>query len=61
MVGIAGYKNVEIVDGESPLGLPTFDSPMQAMKFIRSQKKNATIHTKKLWASGNRSRVERAR
>ena len=39
MVGIAGYKSVEMIDGESPLGLATFDSPIQAMKFIRSQKK----------------------
>ena len=61
MVGIAGYKDVEMIDGESPLGLATFDSPMQAMKFIRSQKKNVTIHTNKLWASENRSRTERAR
>eukprot|EP00434_Breviolum_minutum_P044146 symbB.v1.2.039392.t1/scaffold6524.1/size17410/1 len=61
MVGIAGYKSVEMIDGESPLGLATFDSPMQAMKFIRSQKKNGTIHTNKLWASENRSRTERAR
>ena len=51
MVGIAGYTSVEIIDGESPLGLATFDSPVQAMKFIRSQKKNGTIHTNKLWAS----------
>ena len=39
MVGIAGYKSVEMIDGESPLGLATFDSPIQAMKFIKSQKK----------------------
>ena len=42
MVGIAGYKSVEMIDAESPLGLATFDSPMQAMKFIRCQKKNGT-------------------
>ena len=41
MVGIASYTSVEMIDGESPLGLATFDSPMQAMKFIRSQKKMA--------------------
>ena len=41
MVGIAGFKNVEMIDGESPLGLANFESPMQAMKFIRSQKKMA--------------------
>ena len=36
-----------------------FDSPGQAMKFIRSQKKNATVQTNQLWASENRSRTER--
>ena len=39
MVGIAGYKGVEMIDGQSPLGFATPHSPMQAMKFIRSQKK----------------------
>ena len=61
MVGIAGFKNVEMIDGESPLGFANFESPMQAMKFIRSQKKNGTIHTNKLWASENRTRTERLR
>ena len=61
MVGIAGYKGVKMIDGGSPLGLATFDSPMQAMKCIRSQKKYGTIHTNKLWVSENRSRTERAR
>ena len=61
MVGIASYKSVEMMDGESPLGMATFDSPIQAIKFIKSQKKNGTIHTNKLWASENRSRTERAR
>ena len=61
MVGIAGFKNVEMIDGESPLGLANFEPPMQAMKFIRSQKKNGTIHTNKLWASENRTRTERLR
>ena len=51
MVDIEGYKSVKMIDGESPLGLETFDSPMQAMKFIGSQKKNGTIHTNKFWVS----------
>ena len=42
MVGIAGLKDVEVIDGESPLGLANFESLMQAMKFIRSPKKMAT-------------------
>ena len=61
MVGIASNKSVEMIDGESPLGLATFDSLMQAMKFIRTQKKNGTIHTNKFRVSENRARTERAR
>ena len=59
MVRIAGCKNVEMIDGESPLGLATFEPPMHAMKFIRSQN-NGAIHTNKLWASENQSQTERA-
>ena len=61
MIGISGYKEVEMIDNSPPIALATFESPMQAMKFIRSQKKNATIQTNKLWASENRSKTERLR
>lgn len=61
MVGIHGYKDVDMIDVEPPLALAHFDSPGQAMKFIRSQKKNATIQTNQLWASENRSKQERSR
>ena len=61
MIGISGYKEVEMIDSSPPIALATFESPMQAMKFIRSQKKNATIQTNKLWASENRSKTERLR
>ena len=61
MIGISGYKDVEMIDSSPPIALATFESPMQAMKFIRSQKKNATIQTNKLWASENRSKTERFR
>ena len=61
MVGIKGYKDVDMIDVEPPLALARFDSQGEAMKFIRSQKKNATVQTNKLWASENRSKTERSR
>ena len=61
MVGIKGYQDVDMIDVEPPLALARFDSPGEAMKFIRSQKKNATVQTNQLWASENRSRTERSR
>ena len=61
MRGVHGYKEVEIIDITPPLALATFDTPVQAMKFIRSQKRNATVQTNKLWVSENRSRSERMR
>ena len=41
MSGIAGYKDVEIIETTPPIALAHFDSPERAMKFIKSQKKNA--------------------
>ena len=61
MVGIKGYKDADMIDVEPPLALARFDSPGEAMKFIRSQKKNATVQTNQLWASEDRSRTERSR
>ena len=61
MRGVHGYKEVEVIDITPPLALATFDTPVQAMKFIRSQKKNATVQTNKLWVSENRSKSERMR
>ena len=61
MHGVHGYKEVEITDITPPLALATFDTPVQAMKFIRSQKKNATLQANKLSVSENRSRAERMR
>ena len=61
MVGIKGYQDVDMIVVEPPLALARFDSPGEAMKFIRSQKKNATVQTNQLWASENRSRTERSR
>ena len=61
MVGLKGYKDVNMIDVERPLALARCDSPGQAMKFIRSQKQHATVQTNQLWASENRSRTERSR
>lgn len=59
MEGVAGYEHVEIIESSPPVALATFQSPMQAMKFIRSQRRNVVIHDNKLWASENRSKTER--
>ena len=61
MRGVQGYKDMEIVDINPPLALATFDAPMQAMKFIRGQKRNPTLQTNKLWVTENRSKMERMR
>ena len=61
MTGIAGYKDKEIIETTPPIALAHFDSPERAMKFIRSQKKNHTIHANKFWVSENRSKPERLR
>ena len=52
---------VEIIDITPPLALATFDTPVQAMKFIRSQKRNVTVQTNKFWVFENRSKSERMR
>ena len=59
MVGIRAYKEVEVLDATPPLAMATFDSPMEAMKFIRAQKKHATMQSHGLWVSENRSKTER--
>eukprot|EP00434_Breviolum_minutum_P015816 symbB.v1.2.013933.t1/scaffold996.1/size145880/14 len=61
MVGIAGFKEVDMVNVEQPIALATFDTPASALKFIRTQKKNHIIQTNKLWAAENRSKTERTR
>ena len=61
MIGTSGYKEVEMIDSTRPIALATFESPVQAMKFIRSHKRNAIIQINKLWASENRSKTERVR
>ena len=61
MRGVHGYKEVEIIDITPPLALATFDTPVQAMKYTRAQKRNATVQTNTLWVSENRSKSERMR
>lgn len=48
MVGIRAFQEVEVVDTTPPLAMAKFDSPMEAMKFIRSQKKHATMQSHSL-------------
>ena len=61
MRGAKGYKEMEIVDINPPIALATFDTPMQAMKFIRGQRRNPTVQTNRFWVSENRSRMGRMR
>ena len=49
MRGAKGHKEMEIVDINPPIALATFDAPMQAMKFIRGQRRNPTVQTNKFW------------
>ena len=42
MLGVTGFKEVEVVENTSRLALATFESPMQVSKFIRSQGKHQT-------------------
>ena len=56
---VHGFHEVSMVDGNSIVGLAQFDTPANAMKLIRSQKKHPQIQTNKLWVAENRSRMER--
>lgn len=61
MTAVNGYQDTQIVESTPPLALAQFDSPTQAMKFIRAQKKNTEMQLHNLWASENRSKEERMR
>ena len=50
-----------MVDSNSVVGLAQFDTPGNAMAFIKSQKKHAGIQHAGLWVAENRSRAERNR
>ena len=56
---VHGFHEVSMVDGNSVVGIAQFDTPGNAMKFIRSQKKHPQIQTNNLWVAENRSRMER--
>lgn len=61
MVGIQGFQQVEVIDCSPPLALATFETPLQAMQVIRSQKKMLKLQENRLWISENRSKTERFR
>ena len=56
---VHGFHEVSMVDGNSIVGLAQFDTPANAMKLIKSQKKHPQIQTNELWVAENRSRMER--
>ena len=58
MRGVQGYKVMELVDINPRFALEKFDAPLQAMKFIRGQRRNPTVQTNKSWVSENRSKME---
>ena len=58
---VDGFHEVTMVDSNTVVGLAQFHSPVQAMKFVRSQKKNEPIQKAGLWVSENRSKSERNR
>ncbi len=58
---VDGFHEVTMVDRNTVVGLAQFHSSVQAMQFVRSQKKNEQIQKAKLWASESRSKLERNR
>ena len=61
LANVNGFKDVEVAGANSNIALATFDSPMNAMKFIRNQRKRPVMMSAQLWAAENRSRDERNR
>ena len=61
LVQVDGFQELTMTESEPPLGLARFQSPANAMRFIRSQKKHRGIQDAKLWAAENRTRSERCR
>ena len=59
---INGFQDVNLVESNSGvLGLAQFDTPSNAFKFVRSQKKHTGIQHAGLWVAENRTRAERNR
>ena len=61
LANVNGLKDVEVAGSNSNIALATFDSSMNAMKFIRIQRKHPVMMSAQLWAAENRSRDERSR
>ena len=61
LANVNGLKDVEVAGSNSNIALATFDSSMNAMKFIRNQRKHPVMMSAQLWAAENRSRDERSR
>ena len=61
LANVNGFKDVKVAGSNSNIALATFDSPMDAMKFIRNQRKHPVMISAQLWAAENRSRDERNR
>ena len=59
MAEVDGFKDVHFTNNVPTIALADFETPMKAMKFIRSQRRNAEMQHAKLWASENRSTQER--
>ena len=57
-----GFHEVNFVESNSGvLGLAQFDTPSNALKFVKSQKKHVGIQHAGLWVAENRTRAERNR
>ena len=54
---VDGFHEVTMVDSNTVVGLAQFHSPVQAMKFVRSQKKNEQIQKSGLWVSDQKTGV----
>ena len=56
LANVNGLKDVEVAGSNSNIALATFDSSMNAMKFIGSQRKHPVMMSAQFWAAENRSR-----
>ena len=59
MAGVDGFRDMHFSNNTPIITLADFESPMQAMKFIRGQRRNAHMQHAQLRALENRSTQER--
>ena len=59
MAGVDGFRDMHFSNNTPIITLADFESPMQAMKFIRGQRRNAHMQHAQLPALENRSTQER--